>query len=75
MSIGDGPDIPSYDKEREKEVNLGDEVNTWWYNLEYDKRAEIIRGWLGDKGFDDPDEEWEELPWSEQLEIFNEEKG
>lgn len=72
MPIGDGPDIEQFNREGEKSYNLSTEVVNWWYGLQEEKKEEIMENWLN-KGIVDPDEEWEKLPWSEQLEIYNEE--
>ena len=69
--IGNGPDIPSYDKEREKEVKLGDEVNTWWFNLDETEKIDVIEGvYPNEVGLIDSDELWERTDWEEQLEAY-----
>ena len=76
MSIGTGPDIPSYDKEREKEVKLGDEVMTWWLNLDEFEKLDILESTYPDQvGLIDSDELWESLSWNDQLDIYKEQNG
>ena len=76
MSIGTGPDIPSYDKEREKEVKLGDEVMTWWFNLEEFSKLDILESTYPDQvGLIDSDELWESLSWNDQFLIYKEQNG
>lgn len=71
MPIGNGPDIPSYDKEREKEVKLGDEVNTWWFNLDESEKLDILEGiYLNQVGLIDSDELWGRSNWDDQLEAY-----
>ena len=76
MSIGTGPDIPSYDKEREKEVKLGDEVMTWWFNLDEFEKLDILESTYPDQvGLIDSDELWESLSWDDRLDIYKEQNG
>jgi len=76
MSIGTGPDIPSYDKEREKEVKLGDEVMTWWFNLDEFEKLDILESTYPDQvGLIDSDELWESLSWNDQFLIYKEQNG
>jgi len=76
MPIGNGPDIPSYDKEREKEVKLGDEVMTWWFNLDESEKLDILESIYPDQvGLIDSNELWERTSWGEQLDIYKEENG
>lgn len=76
MPIGDGPDIPNYDKEREKEIKLGDKVNTWWYNLDEPGKLDVLKAIYPDQvGLIDPDELWERTDWNEQLEVYKENNG
>ena len=74
MPIGDGPDIPSHDKEREKEIRLGDKVNDWWEKLDEFEKLEILeRIYPNQAGLIDSDELWERTSWDEQLDIYKEE--
>ena len=76
MSLGTGPDIPSYDKEREKEVKLGDEVMTWWFNLDEFEKLDILESTYPDQvGLIDSDELWESLSWNDQFLIYKEQNG
>jgi len=76
MSLGTGPDIPSYDKEREKEVKLGDEVMTWWFNLEEFEKLDILESTYPDQvGLIDSDELWERTSWDDQLDIYKDLNG
>ena len=74
--IGNGPDIPSYDKEREKEVKLGDEVMTWWFNLDESQKLDVLEAIYPDQvGLIDSDELWDRLSWNEQLEAYKDNNG
>lgn len=76
MPIGDGPDIPNYDKEREKEIKLGDKVNTWWYNLDEPGKLDVLKAIYPDQvGLIGSDELWERTDWNEQLEVYKENNG
>ena len=76
MSIGTGPDIPTYDKEREKEVKLGDEVMTWWFNLDDSEKLDVLEGIYPDQvGLIDSDELWERTSWNDQLEAYKDNNG
>ena len=76
MSLGTGPDIPSYDKEREKEVKLGDEVMTWWFNLDEFEKLDILESTYPDQvGLIDSDELWERTSWDDQLDIYKDLNG
>ena len=76
MPIGNGPDIPSYDKEREKEAKLGDKVMAWWFNLDESEKLDILDFTYPDQvGLIDSNELWERTSWGEQLDIYKEENG
>ena len=66
MSIGTGPDIPSYDRKREKEVKLGDEVQAWWDDLDDGEREWILSH---------HEVEWDEFTNAQKLDIYLEENG
>ena len=82
--IGNGPDIPSYDKEREKEMRLGDEVQGWWDSLDDNYKYELLEPYYPDRIDLWSNESllqmglmlaWEDLSWDDQLEIFKEANG
>ena len=76
MPIGNGPDIPSYDREREKEQKLANEVNTWWFNLDESEKLILLESTYPDQvGMISCDELWERTSWKHQLEIFKEANG
>lgn len=76
MSIGNGPDIPSYDKEREKEVKLGDEVMAWWFDLDELVKLDVLEDIYPDQvGLIDSDELWERLSWNDQLDADKDANG
>lgn len=76
MSIGNGPDIPTYDKEREKEVKLGDEVNTWWESLDESEKLNVLESIYPDQvGLIDSDELWERTSRNDQLEAYKDNNG
>lgn len=73
--IGNGPDIPSYDKEREKEMKLGDEVMTWWFNLDESEKLDVLESIYPDQvGLIDSDELWGRSDWNEQLGAYSDNK-
>ena len=74
MSLGTGPDIPSYDKEREKEVKLGDKVQEWWNDLDDNHKFELLEPYYPDKlHLMGMDEAWDGLSWEDRLDIYREE--
>ena len=76
MPIGNGPDIPSYDKECEKEMKLGDEVMTWWFNLDESEKLIVLESTYPDQvGMISCDELWERTSWDDQLDIYKEANG
>ena len=76
MPIGSGPDIPSYDKEREKEVKLGDEVQSWWESLDESEKLILLENTYPDQvGLIDSDELWERTSWNDKWDIYREANG
>ena len=76
MSIGTGPDIPTYDKGREKEVKLGGEVMTWWFNLDESEKLDVLEGiYPNQVGLMDSDELWDRTSWDNQLEAYKDNNG
>lgn len=76
MPIGNGPDIPSYDKEREKEMKLGDEVQSWFEGLSEDEKLIVLESTYPDQvGMISCDELWERTSWDDQLDIYKEANG
>ena len=74
--LGTGPDIPTYDKEREREVKLGDEVMTWWFNLDEPEKLDVLEGLYPDQvGLINSDELWERTSWNDQLEAYKDNNG
>ncbi len=41
MPIGNSPDLPEYDRKEEDLVKLGDKVQDWWDNLDWNAKLEI----------------------------------
>ena len=56
------------------EINGKIKLQNWWDTLTYDTKMELMQGWLGDKGFDDFDYEWDELSLTDKIEIYEENK-
>ena len=74
--IGNGSDIPSYDKEREKEMKLGDEVQSWWESLDESEKLIVLESTYPDQvGMISCDELWERTSWKDQLDIYKEANG
>ena len=70
--LGTGPDIPSYDKEREEEMKLGDKVQAWWDSMDDKYKYEIMEGYYPDHShLLDLTEMWEGIGWDNQLDIYN----
>ena len=74
--LGNGFDIPNYDKGREKEMKLSDEVQAWWESLDESERLIVLESTYPNQvGMIDSDELWERTSWDDQLEIFKEANG
>jgi len=76
MPIGDGPDIEQFNREEEKEVKLGDEVEDWWGSLSDNYKYELLETYYDiDVNINKLNEEWEELSWNDRWDIFREANG
>ena len=74
--IGNSPDIEQFDREREKEVKLGDEVNTQWESLDESEKLDVLEAIYPDQvGLIDSDELWDRTDWNEQLEAYKDNNG
>ena len=75
MPIGNSPDLPEYDKEREIEQRLMDTVYVWWGSLSEQEQWDIIEDNIGIENINEetnPDEEYGNLSWDEQFAIYKE---
>lgn len=77
MPIGNGPDYYNgINREEDKLVKLGDEIQEWWDNLNESFKFELM-------DIEYPDHShllniegmWEGLDWETQLEIYKRENG
>ena len=75
MPIGTGPDYYSgNNREEDKRVKLGDEVQEWWESLNDNYKFELIEVYYPDKAhLMDVEEMWEGLPWEDRLDIYKRE--
>jgi len=75
--IGNGPDYyTGINREEDRQVNLGDEVQDWWDSLTDNRKYELLEPYYPDKlHLMGMNEVWEGLSWEDQLEIYKEENG
>jgi len=75
--IGDGSDYyTGINREEDRQVNLGDEVQEWWDSLTDNRKYELLEPYYSDKlHLMGMNEAWEGLSWEDQLEIYKEENG
>ena len=72
----DGYDVPTYNREKEAEVKLGDEVQAWWDSLDDNYKYELLEPYYPDRlHLMGMNEAWEDLSWDDQLETFKEANG
>ena len=72
--IGNGPDIPSYNKEEDKRIKLAEKIDEWWNSLEDSEQFELLEPYYPDKlHLMEMDEAWEGLDWSEKVSLWEEE--
>ena len=75
MPIGDGPDIPSYNKEEEEQLRLREKADKWWYALDDNYKFELIESYYPDKAhLMGVNEMWEGLDWNDKWDIYTDEK-
>ena len=74
MPIGNSPDLPEYDKEREMEQRLMDTVYEWWESLSEQEQWDIIEDYRPEYITEEtnPDEEYGNMSWDEQFDIYKE---
>jgi len=75
MPIGNSPDLPEYDKEREQEQKVLNTVYDWWDSLDSQEQWDIIADYQPENINEDtnPDEEFGNMYTSEQIEIWQSE--
>ena len=75
--IGNGPDIPSYNKDEEEQIKLQDKVEKWWRDLDESYKIELMEGFYPDQAplLMEADEMWNGLEWQDKLDIYNEAEG
>ena len=71
MPIGDGPDIPSYNKDEEEQLRLQEKVDKWWFDLEENYKYELIEIYYTDDAYLlNVDVMWNNLGWEDKLDIY-----
>lgn len=71
MPVGNGPDIPSYNEEEEKQLRLKEKVDKWWYDLEENYRYELMESYYPDDAYlMNVDEMWRGLDWNDKWDIY-----
>ena len=71
MSIGNGPDIPSYNEEEERQIKLQEKVDKWWFDLEENYKYELIESYYPDDAYlMNIDEMWNGLDWNDKWDIY-----
>lgn len=71
MSIGNGPDIPSYNEEEERQIKLQEKVDKWWFDLEENYKYELIESYYPDDAYlMSVDEMWNGLGWNDKWDIY-----
>ena len=71
MPIGDGPDIPSYNKDEEEQLRLKEKVDKWWFDLEENYKYELIEIYYTDDAYLlNVDVMWNGLNWEDKLDIY-----
>ena len=71
MPIGNSFDLPEYNKEEDRLVKLGDKVQEWWDNLDYQLQVELMEiEYPDDSNLMAVDEMWDGLDWNEKLDIY-----
>ena len=76
MPIGNGPDVPSYNKDEEERIKHQDEVEKWWNSLDESYQIELMEDFYPDKPIIlDADEMWSGLEWQDKLDIYQEAEG
>jgi len=76
MPIGNGPDIPSYNKDEEKQIRLQEKVDKWWYSLDDNYKLELIECYYPDEAYNmNVDIMWSSLDWNDKWDIYRDEKG
>ena len=76
MSLGTGPDIEQFDREREKEVKLGDEVQAWFDSLGDRSKFKLMEQYYPEKAYlVGLNVMWESISFDDQLDIYKEQNG
>ena len=71
MPIGNGPDIPSYNKDEEEQLRLKEKVEEWWHELEENYKYELIENYyLDDAYLLSVDVMWNGLDWNDKWDIY-----
>jgi len=74
--IGNGPDYyTGINREEDRQVKLGDEIDEWWNNLDESIKEEIIETYYPDIIVYNLDEMWEALDSDEKLEAYKDNNG
>ena len=72
MPIGDGPDIPQYNEEEERQIKLQEKVDKWWFDLEENYKYELIESYYPDDAYlMSVDEMWNGLDWNDKWGIYS----
>ena len=77
MPIGNGPDIPQFNKDEEEQIKLQDKVEKWWNSLDESYKIELMEDFYPEKPsiWVEVDEMWNGLPWQDKLDIYQEAEG
>lgn len=72
MPIGNGPEPPEYDKEKEMEMREMNKVYDWWETLSEQEQWDIIADYMPENINEetDPNEEYGDMLWDEQFDIY-----
>ena len=77
MTIGNSPDLPEYDKEREREQRLLDECWAWWDSLTEQEQCDLMLDWYPNEfnkdDYDNGDSFFGDMPSECQIEIWQSE--
>ena len=75
MPIGNGPDIEQFDREREKEQDLMDEVYRWWDSLNDEEQYNLMLDWYPNEFTEDENADafFGDMPNETQLWIYQRE--
>jgi len=75
--IGDGPDIEQFDRTREAEQKLMDEVYDWWDSLTEEEQLKVLLDWYPMEITKDTDIDkfFGDMGSERQLHIYKEENG